>query len=127
VIAAKHKEVFRVANLECEHETYCFDALAPAVNVIAEEEIIRFRWILTQVKEAEKIVILTVNISTYRDWWLKFEQGWLAEVYLPYLLAQPDNLEFGETSRRSKGAIFNSKKLLNDCFRRHLGNDMTVR
>lgn len=53
VISAEHEKVFPVEDLVTEEEANCLEALKAAVNVISEEEIVGFWWILADIKDAK--------------------------------------------------------------------------
>ena len=40
VVASQHKNTFRVLYFICQQQTYCFDALLPSVDVVAQEEVV---------------------------------------------------------------------------------------
>lgn len=63
VISSEKEEVFWVSNLVSEKKANRFDALAATVNVISEEEVVGLRRVLILIEDAQKIVVLTVDIT----------------------------------------------------------------
>lgn len=65
MVTAEDEEVFRIFNLICQEQADGLKGLLASVDVISEEEIVCFRWEASILKQAEKIVILAVDITTY--------------------------------------------------------------
>jgi len=63
VVAAKDEEVFGVLDLVCQQQADCLERLLSSVNVVSEEEIIRFGWKAAVLEEAKKIIVLAVDVA----------------------------------------------------------------
>ena len=63
MVAAQDEEVLRVFDLVREEQADCLEGLLPAVYVIPEEEVVRFRWEAAVLEQAEEVIVLAVNIA----------------------------------------------------------------
>jgi hypothetical protein len=63
VIASKQEEIFRVLDLVGKQQAYGLQGLFSAVNVVAQEEVVRIGWEAAILEKAKKIIILAVNIA----------------------------------------------------------------
>jgi hypothetical protein len=93
--------------------------LTATINVVAQEEVVGAWWIFAVVKEAEEILELTVDVPTYCDWRLKFEEDRLIEIDLADFLAEPHNLDAWQARRRTERCVFEAKELLNNLLQGH--------
>ena len=64
VVAAQHEEVLRVLDLVGEQQADGLKGLLATVYIVAEEEVVGFRGEATVLEEAQKIVVLSVDIAT---------------------------------------------------------------
>lgn len=51
MVAPQQEEVFRILDLVSQEETDCFQRLFTSINVIAQEQVVRFWWETTVLKE----------------------------------------------------------------------------
>lgn len=63
VIPAQDEEVFWIFDLVREKQANGFKRLFTSVDVVPKKQIICFRWESSVFKEAEKVVILAMNIA----------------------------------------------------------------
>ena len=63
MVAAQNEEVLRVFDLVREEQADCLEGLLPAVYVIPEEEVVRFRWEAAVLEQAEEVIVLAVDIA----------------------------------------------------------------
>ena len=63
VVTAQDEEVFRILDLVCEQEANGLERLLATVDIIAEEEVVSLGRETAVLEEAEKIIILTVDIA----------------------------------------------------------------
>ena len=69
VVATQNEEVFRVLDLVGEKEADCLQRLLASVDIVAEEEVVGFRWEATIFEQAEQVVILAMDVAA--DLWKK--------------------------------------------------------
>lgn len=63
VVAAQDEEVFGVLDLVCQQKADSLEGLLATVDVVTEEEVVCLGWESTVLEEAEKIVVLAVNVT----------------------------------------------------------------
>lgn len=64
VVAAEDEEVLRVLDLVCQQKADGLEGLLATVDVVTEEEVVGLWREATVLEEAQKIVVLTVNVTT---------------------------------------------------------------
>lgn len=64
MIPTEDEEVFWVLDLVREEQANGFKGLLASVDVVPKEEVVCFGWKSSVFKQAEKIVILAMNITT---------------------------------------------------------------
>lgn len=64
VISAQDEEILWILDLVREEQANGLKRLFASVDVVPKEEVIRFGWESSVFKEAEKVVILAMNITT---------------------------------------------------------------
>lgn len=64
VIPTQDEEILWILDLVCEKQANSFKRLFASINVVSKEEVICFGWKSSVFKEAEKVVILAMNIPT---------------------------------------------------------------
>lgn len=64
MIPTEDEEVFWVLDLVREEQANGFKGLLASVDVVPKEEVVCFGWESSVFKQAEKIVILAMNITT---------------------------------------------------------------
>lgn len=72
VVTTENKEIFGVLDLVGQEEADCFERLLAAVNVVTEEEIVGLGGKAAVFEEAQKVVVLPVDVTaylfTYQPW-----------------------------------------------------------
>ena len=63
VVSSQNKEVFRVFDLVCKEEADRLKRLLATVDVIAEEEVVRFWRESTVFEQPEQVIVLPVNVT----------------------------------------------------------------
>lgn len=63
VVPTEDEEIFGVLDLVCEEKADGFEGLLATVNVVSEEKVVGFWREATVFKEAQKIVVLAVDIT----------------------------------------------------------------
>lgn len=63
VVTAEDEEVLRVFDLVRQQEADSLEGLLATVDVVTEEEVVGLGWETTIFEEAEKVVVLAVNIT----------------------------------------------------------------
>mmetsp|Transcript_13833 Transcript_13833/g.23603 ORF Transcript_13833/g.23603 Transcript_13833/m.23603 type:complete len:209 (-) Transcript_13833:154-780(-) len=94
VVSSEDEKVLWVPYFEREKQANGFDGLLPPIYVISEEEVIGLWWKLSVLKQAEEVVILSVDISTYFYGCVELEQGGLCEEDLLGFKAERTKLGF---------------------------------
>lgn len=64
VVPTQDEEVLGILDLIREKQADCFKGLFASVDVVPKKEVVCFRWESSVFKEAEKVVILAMNITT---------------------------------------------------------------
>jgi hypothetical protein len=64
VVAAKNEEILGVLDLVCEKQADGLQGLLTSVDVIAEEEVVRFGWETAVLEQTEQVVVLSMYITT---------------------------------------------------------------
>jgi len=67
VVSAEQSDAGWVPYLQGDHQRHCFDAVVTAVDVIAEEEVVCIWKLTADAEELQKIVELTVHITSDRN------------------------------------------------------------
>ena len=65
MVPTEDKEVFWILDLVCQEQADRLEGLLASIDIIAEEEVICFRWKTTVLEESEQIVVLAMNVSAY--------------------------------------------------------------
>lgn len=63
MVASQDEEVFRILDLVCEQKANGLERLLATVDIIAEEEVVSLGREAAVLEEAEKIIVLTVDIA----------------------------------------------------------------
>jgi hypothetical protein len=63
VVAAEHEEVLGILDLVCKQQANGLQRLLAAVDVVTEEEVVRFGWKSAVLEQTEKIVVLAMYIT----------------------------------------------------------------
>ena len=63
MVSSEQEKVFWVLDLVAEEENNRFDGLFPAVNVVAEEEVVGFRRETTILKDSKQIIVLAMDVT----------------------------------------------------------------
>jgi hypothetical protein len=71
--------MFRVKNLVSEQKCHRFDALRPAVDVIAEKQEFAIGRMTNFGEDSEKIVKLSVDVTNDVERWRKMKKKWLLQ------------------------------------------------
>ena len=64
MVPTQDEEILWIFDLVREKQANGFKGLLASVDVVPEEEVVRFGWESSVFKEAEKIVILAMDITT---------------------------------------------------------------
>jgi hypothetical protein len=106
VVATQDEEVLGVLDFVRQEQADCLQGLLAAINVVAQEEIVRFWGEASVLEQTEEIVVLSMDVAAYLDasvgpqqarvanldGSLKLEQNRLADEDLARLGAQPADL-----------------------------------
>ena len=114
VVSAQQEKVLWVSNLECKEKANGFNALAAAVHVVAEKQVIRVRWVLALFENAEQVVELPVCVTADGQGRLQLKENGLLREDLADVCAKQVNLPSGDWSRRAWALCANGKELLDD-------------
>lgn len=82
MVAPEQEEVFRVFDLVGQQKADRFQGLAPAVDVVSQEQVVGFWWEASVFKQAQEVSVLAVDIpfayemrhTTDLYWSLQFEE-----------------------------------------------------
>jgi len=96
VVAAQQEEVLRVFDLVGEQQADGLQRLLAAVDVVAQEEVVRLRRKAAVLEQTQQIVVLAVDVAADLERGLQLEQNGLREEYLARLEAQGPDLAFRE-------------------------------
>lgn len=75
VVASQQEEVLRILDFVGEQQTDRFQRLLSSVHVVAQEQIIRVRWEVAVLKQAQQVIILPMDIT----WKERQREGGVAE------------------------------------------------
>lgn len=64
VIPTQDEEILWILDLVCEKQANCFKRLFASIDVVPKEQIVCFGWEPSVFKEAQKVVVLAMNITT---------------------------------------------------------------
>jgi hypothetical protein len=119
MIPAKHEEILWIADFEGKQKAHRLNTLATSIDVVPEEQEVRFWWVLADLEDAQEILVLSMDVSTHVERWLQLDEDGLAEVDLADFLTEPDNLGSSQTSWGAYGTVFDGEKLFDDGFHGH--------
>lgn len=77
MVTSQQKEVLWVLYFESQKQANALQGLLSSVHVVTEEEVVGLRGISTVFKEAEEVVVLSMDISTYLKGGFKFKKDGL--------------------------------------------------
>ena len=63
MVTSEQEEVLWVLDLVAEKEANRLDRLFPTVDVVTEEEVVRFRWEASILEDSKEIIILSMHIA----------------------------------------------------------------
>jgi hypothetical protein len=92
MIAAQHEEVLWVADFEGKQKAHCLYALTTSIDIVSQKQEIGFRWVPTYFKDAEKILVLTVDVTAHVERRLELKKDRLTQIDLADFLAKPNYL-----------------------------------
>jgi hypothetical protein len=104
VVATEDEEVLRVLDLVSQQEADGLERLLATVDVVTKEEVVGLWWEATVLKEAQQIVVLSVDITTNLDGSLELEQNGLGNEDLASLRAEKTNFRFQELDLLARAA-----------------------
>lgn len=67
MVAAEDEEVLGVLDLVREEQADGLEGLLPTVDIVAEEEVVGFRWESAVLEQTEEIVVLAVYVTADLD------------------------------------------------------------
>lgn len=74
VVASEEEEGVGIMDFKGPEVEDTFNAEVSTVNVVAEEQILRFNWIATNLEQLHQVVKLAVNITAYCDWGINLQK-----------------------------------------------------
>jgi hypothetical protein len=92
MVAPQEKEVFGVLYLVAEEKEDGFETLLPAVDIVAEEEVVGGWWEATHFEQAYEIRVLAMHVTDNFDGRRELNEGGLAEEDLACGLAYGGDL-----------------------------------
>lgn len=63
MVASQQEKVLRILNFVGEQQTDRLQRLLSSVHVVAQEQIIRVRWEVAVLKQAQQVIILPMDIT----------------------------------------------------------------
>ena len=109
VVSTKNEEVLGVLDLVREEKANSLETLLATVDIVPEEEVIRLGREAAVLEEAQKVVVLPVNVSANLDGGLKLEEDGLADENLTGLGAQELDLVLSQVHLLAGAASANWK------------------
>lgn len=109
VVTSKDEEVFGVLDLVGEKQADGLKRLLSSVDIITEEEVIGLGREATVLEESEKIVVLSVNITTDLNGGLKLEEDGLRNEDLTSLSTEVADLSLKELNLLARPAASHLK------------------
>ena len=104
VVAAQQEEVLRVLDLVREEEADALEAVLPAVDVVAEEEVVGVGRKAAVLEHAQQVVVLAVDVAADLDRRLELEERGLRDQHL--LRLGDDELDLvGRQLHRAAGLL----------------------
>jgi len=96
VVATKNEEVLRELDLVSKEKGNGLKRLLSTINVVTEEEVVRLRREATVLKQSEKIIVLTVNVTANLQGGLQLQQNGLRDENLTGLHAKTTDLSLSK-------------------------------
>ena len=93
VIAANAEKVFRILDLVGQNQDGTLDGLLPAIDIVAQKQVIRVGRKSPVLENPKHIVVLSVNVSNNLDGGSEFQQHWLGHENVSG--SQQDHFDFG--------------------------------
>lgn len=91
MVTSEQEEVFRVLDLEGEEQTESLDGVLSAVNIVSQEEIVSFRRHATKFKQFQKVMELSVQVTTNLDRSFQFKEHGLVHENFSSLSQETDD------------------------------------
>jgi len=63
VVSTQHEEVLGIFDLVCQQQAYRLQRLFPAVDVVAQKQVVTFRWKAAVFKQSQQVIILTMDVT----------------------------------------------------------------
>mmetsp|Transcript_103309 Transcript_103309/g.200179 ORF Transcript_103309/g.200179 Transcript_103309/m.200179 type:complete len:88 (+) Transcript_103309:958-1221(+) len=82
MIATEKEEVLRILDLVGKKQRDGFKTLLSPVNIITQEQVVALRGKTAILEQAQKVMVLTVDVTTDFEWGFKFKKRCLLEKYL---------------------------------------------
>lgn len=73
MVSSQEEEIFWILDLIGEEQSDSFQRLFTSINIISQEKVVSFRWVLSVFEKSQKIEVLSMNITTNLQWCLKFQ------------------------------------------------------
>jgi hypothetical protein len=115
VVSTQDEKVFRIFDFVSKQKTNRFQALFSTVDVISQEQIVGLGRETSVFKEAQKVVILAMNITANFNGCFKFEKRRLGEENLSRLENESANFGFCQLDLLSWSASTNFEQFVDDC------------
>jgi hypothetical protein len=111
MVATENEEILWIFDLVCQEQAYCLKRLLASIHVIAQEEVVCLGWEAAVLEQAQKIVVLAVDIATDLGGELESNRPrWREQAYLD------GSFEFEQYGLRNKDLASLRAKMTNLCF-----------
>src|SRR5277367_1927170 len=64
MVSTENEEILRIFDLVCQEQAYCLKRLFASIHVIAKEEVVCLGWEAAVLEQAQKIIVLAMDIAT---------------------------------------------------------------
>ena len=105
VVAAQQEEVLRELDLEAQQQQHALHRLLPAVDVVAQEEVVGLRREAAKLEHAQQVGVLAVDVAADVDRRVELQQRRLLHEHLPALGQYPLDLILFDCHRRAAGPL----------------------
>jgi hypothetical protein len=114
MVATEQEKVQRELGLVSEKQSNDFQALLTPIHIITQEKVVAFRGEAAIFEQTQKVMVLTMNISTDLERRLEFKQRWLLQKYVTHGGAERLQLSFGNLYHLSWLLAKRLEALVND-------------
>lgn len=99
MVPPEQEEILRIFDFVGEQQTDCLQRLFTAINVVAQEQVVRFGREATVFEEPKKVRVLAVDVAANLKRRLQLQQDWLLQEDLPGFETESADFRLGHLDR----------------------------